>query len=205
MSTALTLNGRILFYLLSTAVLDLDRVRGPLPRRGRKRATFAERELNAHIRTQVRWPTLRNEYKAVDDVPCNTEQGIRSIDYVLIDPASSLTRLQLQALHATCELKGPARPTIWEPDARNCYDEPGKNEPTGIKPDAQKQHERYKLSPQTEHYVFWILERPERDENIDLALSRLLLRLRSDLPSVQRTECDRKDADGLWMFLFRVG
>jgi len=185
---------------LSGAVRDLDRAQGPLPRRGRKRATFVENELRAHIVRTGLPPAFRYEFPVKDDVTL----GRRSIDYVLIDPTNSVRRLPVGVIEATCELKGPARPTVWKPGTKNYYDQIKNGKRTGIKPDVSKQHQLYKQNKRAEHYVFWVIESPDHSEHIDVALPRLLARLRSDLPSVRLAECARAEIAGLWMFLFRV-
>jgi hypothetical protein len=203
-SVNLTATGRLLFDLLSTAVCDLDRIRDSRPRKGRKRASFREVDLHGHIRNTAVSPTFQNEFQAADDVPCKTTSGQRSIDYVCIDAAICVHRPPLKAINATCELKGPARPKIWQPNTKNWYEQIKNGEPYGIEPDVEKQYKRHKIAPLTEHYVFWIIENPDRGEHINLALGRLLGRLRGDLPFVSLTECVRTEIDGLWMFLFRV-
>jgi len=77
------------------------------------------------------------------------------------------------------------RPTIFsKPNGKNYYEQIKKGgELYGIKPDVSKQHQRSKQSLQTEHYVFWIIERPDHGEYIDSALARLLVRLRADTDS----------------------
>lgn len=203
----LTAKGQVLFGLLTTAILDLDHALEHKPRPGRKRAPFTERGLNAHIKQAALSPAFRDEFQVADDVPCKTASGKRSIDYVLVDPNLSAKRPQLRAVEATCELKGPARPTIWRPTGKNYYCQIKKknSEPFGIKPDVDKQHRRFMQAPDTEHYVFWVAEAPDQNENIDVALRRLLDRLRADLPAVRLTESSRSEIKDLWMFLFRVG
>ena len=147
---------------------------------------------------------FRAELQAADDVLCGATSGQRRIDYACIDPTICVLHPPLRVVAATCELKGPARPTIWKPNANNWYEQIKRGEPFGIKSDVLKQHERLKRSPQTEHYVFWIIENPDHGELINSALARLLGRLHADLPFVGLTECFRKDVDGLWLFLFRL-
>jgi hypothetical protein len=204
----LTPTGHTLFHLLSTAVSDLDRANGPKPRKGRKRATFIEKDLLEHIRATVRSPAFQNEFTVADDASGRTATGRRRIDYVCLDPSISVKPSALRQISATCQVKGPARPTIFKPKTKNYYEQEKEGVMHGIKPDVSKQHERSHGSPQTEHYVFWMIENPDNGEQIDKALARLLARLEADLPSVVLTECARtfvrNDFGELWMFLFRV-
>lgn len=146
---------------------------------------------------------MRCEVAVPDDIPCRTKRGQRKIDYVYLDTPGDARPQSLRMLDATCELKGPARPTLWVPSG-NWYERTNRREPFGVKPDVAKQHERSVRSPESEHYVLWVIERPDCGEAISTALARLLGKLTTDLPTISLRECARHDSNGLWIFFFRV-
>lgn len=192
------------FTLFTDAVRTFDLEKGSKPRSGRKRATFTENELRRFIKNSHRPPDLHLECEVADDIPCAAQGGQRKIDYVRMERQKDLAAPTLRSVAASCELKGPARPTLWKSDTKNWYEQLKNGEPYGIKVDVLKQYQRAKLSPETEHYVLWIVEPPDGGADIDIALAGLLRRLRSDVEGAELVECGREDIEGLWVFLFRV-
>jgi hypothetical protein len=103
------------------------------------------------------------------------------IDYVLVPSNLCGTTPRTSDLLATCEMKGPARKTLWDGE-RNWYDR--NNHTYGLLPDVRKQSERACALPDKEHYCAWIVTlndmgsgkvRRELDTSLD-ALSRMVKR-----------------------------
>jgi len=201
-SSLLPVSGYEIFKILSTAVFDLDTRNGSKKRKGRVRSSFTENELRNFIKTRALPTTFQYELRVAGDIPCPIQTSQRRIDYVWLK-LDAQKPTNLTDVPATCELKGPARPTVWEGN-QNWYDKPGKREPKGLKPDICKQRARSKMSPSTEHYVFWVLERPDRSQEVAVALSRLCNRLSQDVPQTRLIEYARQHLSGLWLFYFGV-
>jgi len=188
--------GQRLWELLCKGVADAEAAHGPRPRNRRTRATFIETESWEHLRGTIGLQGVQGEFSVVTV----TDNGLKRtrIDYVSV---------QQGALKMTCEVKGPARSSIFLPGKKNYYEQRKGKALYGIKPDLLKQHELVTKHPNAEHNVFWIAE-GQKTEDIDRRLAGLIARLRADLPLVPFQEVARQairnEFGVLWIILSRV-
>ncbi len=195
---ALSPSADAVWKLICSGVTALDKRNGPKPRPNRVRATFSETALSKECATRCDLKTGVEREFVYNVSSASGGKQVR-IDYISRDSGS---------FRVTCELKGPARPTIFK-GSQNFYEQKkGKGRPYGIKPDLLKQHEMAARHPDAEHYVLWILEDFHEQGGIDAGLSVLRRRLGCDLPGIRFQEVARtavvNDFGPLWLVMSRV-
>jgi hypothetical protein len=166
--------------------------------------------------------------RIVTELPYECEAGRQSIDYVLLPPEHPYVRRDspfsgkkphVSEVLATCEFKGPARPTLWEfnfgslpqPNWRNWYNKGGKS---GLVPDVSKQLDRASFYPRAEHYCAWTAmlsdPRSKAKREFGSSLDSLSREVRRDLDlpdgaiATFRTCRFEKIDSNMVMFLWRV-
>ena len=193
--------GRKLWDLLCVSARLLDEMNGPQPRSGRVRATFTETQLAKQCLVMLAGGKQRAVATEYYVEVCSEDRSHQTrVDFVSLAGGQML---------ASCEVKGPARPTIYKRGTKNFYEQlKGSNRvPYGIKPDLRKQHSLAREHPDAEHYVLWILENPD-DIGFDLGLSALCARLRSEVTTIIFEEVARtaivNENGPLWLVMCRV-
>jgi hypothetical protein len=144
------------------------------------------------------------------ELHCEGATGKQWVDYVLLSSPFSDRRPQVSEVLATCEFKGPARPTLWQ-FKPNWYN---KNKERGLLPDVRKQLSRASSYPHVEHYCAWVAmlsnrrSKVKRDFMSSLDTLSRQVRIDLDLPEGGiATFCahrfDEIDSN-MCMFLLRV-
>jgi hypothetical protein len=104
-----------------------------------------------HTRNLINVP---GESRIKSQLPFNCETGLQSIDFVLLPSPFSGKNPHISEVLATCELKGPARKTLWEFKPNWYNRNHGKY---GLLPDVKKQYARACRYPAVEHYCAWVV------------------------------------------------
>jgi hypothetical protein len=152
------------------------------------------------------------ESRIKSQLPYNCETGRQSIDFVLLPSPFSGRNPHISEVLATCELKGPARKTLWDFKA-NWYN---RNHGTyGLLPDVKKQYARACLYPTVEHYCAWVITlndcKSKSRRDFRSSLDTLLKGVNRDLgaPEGAVSTCrtcrfEQIAPDEIVMFLWRV-
>lgn len=144
----------------------------------------------------------------VTELPIESQTHKGRVDYALLGRPGGRSNTCLSAAVATCEFKGPARPTLWE-YTKNWFGD-------AFVPDVQKQYERSQRHPEIEHYIACISSPPTSHKgsvalwDVHSSLSTLATKTASELmiPENAISSCAAHSFDEIdkemVLFLWRI-